>query len=66
MTPAMMILAIVSQMAPVGIDLIQRLTQLWTKPELTVDEFNSIMLLLPKKDLSKYLAEAGAVSRPTV
>lgn len=53
---------------PQAIELIQKLASLWgsngTTP-LTVEEFNAVMAVVPKKTLAEYLAEAGAVSRPT-
>jgi hypothetical protein len=50
---------------PMAYDLIQKLAALWSKPQLTVEEFNSVMAVVPRKTLAEYLAEAGAASRPT-
>lgn len=45
---------------PAAINLIQKLTELWQKPALTVEEVNQILSTIPAKTYQQYLDEAKA------
>jgi len=63
--PAAIIVQLLVTFGPAAVELIQKLFVLWSKPALTVAEFEAVMALVPRKTLADYLVEAGAASRPT-
>lgn len=64
--PAAIIVQLLVTFGPAAVELIQKLFELWSKPALSIAEFQAVMSLVPRKCLADYLAEAGASSRPTV